>query len=57
MSPYCRLTDFMAKELIPANLASKTRRNIYNLLSEIFDVGVDNQLMLENETRPEVVSR
>ncbi len=48
------VTDFMAKKLIPANLASKTRRNIYNLLSEVFEVGVDNQLMLENPVRPRV---
>jgi integrase len=48
------VTDFMAKKLIPANLASKTRRNIYNLLSEIFEVGVDNQLILENPVRPRV---
>jgi hypothetical protein len=39
------VTDFMARKLIPAKLASKTRRNIYNLLSEVFEVGVDNQLM------------
>ena len=48
------VTDFMAKKLIPANLASKTRRNIYNLLSEVFEVGVDNQLMVENPVRPRV---
>ena len=48
------ITDFMAKKLIPATLASKTRRNIYNLLSEVFEVGVDNQLMVENLVRPRV---
>jgi integrase len=48
------VTDFMAKKLIPAKLASKTRRNIYNLLSEVFEVGVDNQLMVENPVRPRV---
>ncbi|PYS07634.1 MAG: hypothetical protein DMG15_29795 [Acidobacteria bacterium] len=48
------VTDFMAKKLIPANLASKARRNIYNLLSEVFEVGVDNQLMVENPVRPRV---
>jgi integrase len=44
-------TEFMAKKLIPANLASKTRRNIYNLLSEVFEVGVDNRLIAENPVR------
>lgn len=48
------VTDFMAQKLIPAKLASKTRRNIYNLLSEVFEVGVDNQLMVENPVRPRV---
>jgi integrase len=48
------VTDFMAKKLIPANLASKTRRNIYNLLSEVFEVGVDNRLIAENPVRARI---
>ena len=48
------VTDFMAKKLIASNLASKTRRNIYNLLSEVFDVGVANQLMADNPVRPKI---
>ncbi len=48
------VTDFMAKKLIASDLASKTRRNIYNLLSEVFDVGVANQLMADNPVRPKI---